>query len=113
MSGAHRSAPGPLCRPAPGLLIHDWGESAAVVYVPARASTHLIDGGLAAALLDWIGSPSPAADADAQGAAFEALQPHLEALLMAGIVEATGAPPSLSTVTAEPSPPQTAAQSGA
>lgn len=41
--------------PAPGLLMHDWGDSSAVVFVKGTAATHLVDGDIAEVLAAWMG----------------------------------------------------------
>lgn len=76
-----------IYRPAPGLLMHDWGDSAAVVHVPGTGATHLVDASVAVLLAQW---DSQAADARAPSAALEdadTLEAQLPALLQAGILQ--------------------------
>jgi hypothetical protein len=79
------TAPGALApsgyQLAPGLLVHDWGETAAAVFVPATASTHLIDGSTAAWLAE-VATDEAAAALMAEGA----LADQIPALLLAGIL---------------------------
>lgn len=70
------------CRPVSGLLIHDWGDSAAVVFVPGTNATHLIDGSASALLADW-GQPVAPDEAEAVASWLEAQVP---ALLQSGIL---------------------------
>lgn len=68
--------------PAPGLLFHDWGDSAAVIYVPGTHATHLVDATAAGLISDW------AQPVDAEEAAMVALrlQAQLPDLVQAGIL---------------------------
>ncbi len=67
---------------SPGLLVHDWGDSAAVVFVAGMGTTHLIDGSVAAALAAW-DDASP----DDDEALDAALAPHIDALVQTGILQ--------------------------
>jgi hypothetical protein len=68
--------------PTPGLLVHDWDDGAAVVFVPGANTTHLIDGTTASLLADWH-QPIDATDAGWLTAQLEAQVPTL---LQAGIL---------------------------
>jgi hypothetical protein len=104
----------PGYRPSPGLRLLDWGESSAVVYLPRRSSTHLIDGEVAAALAAWAGVAARAADEPRHPQELPpALADHLSALLMSGIIEAAGEAWSTTSVAVPRTAPPSAPQSGA
>lgn len=69
-------------RPAPGLLVHDWNDSAAVVFIPGTNTTHLIDGTTACLLADW---QQPVA-ADEVDAVTRLLEAQMPVLLQTGIL---------------------------
>ena len=81
-----------LVQPVPGLLLHDWGDSGAVVFVPGTGTTHLIDGVIAGLLANSFPAPGAAAAAnldpgDVDSLNADVLNAHLPALLLAGILQ--------------------------
>lgn len=70
---------------SPGMLLHDWGDSAAVVFVAGTGTTHLISGDVAALLADW---EAPGSTDDLDAAEADWLQAQLPTLLQTGILQA-------------------------
>lgn len=103
----------PRYRPSPGLRLLDWGESSAVVHLPCRSSTHLIDGEVATALAAWAGVDASAAEEPWHPQPLSpVLASHLPALLMSGIIEAAGEACPATSVAFPPSAPSRGPQSG-
>ncbi len=71
--------------------MHDWGDSAAVVFVASSGTTHLIDGDLAGLLAAWDSSDPISADLFAEKNAGW-LEAQMPTLLQTGIFQARTGP---------------------
>ena len=69
-------------QPAPGLRLHDWDETVAVVFVGGTNTTHLVDGTAASLMADWLQPVEP----DQAQVVASLLQEQIPSLLQAGIL---------------------------
>jgi len=69
-------------QPADQLLVHDWGDATAVVFVQGTHVTLLVDATAAALVADW----TQPVDADEADAVARLLESQIPALVQAGIL---------------------------